>query len=248
MDESVESVEKVLGSPVSAELSEQALKIRRNLLVVGSISIFIALSGAKLDPDSTVLGFKFTGVSEHAVSLGLTVATTYFLLHFLWYSFDCMLEWRLRVTGTRLAFVTGMMWHNESADYPSDPRQSTLYSWWMQRTKTMGDANQKLAEINDLLVTIDTNMNRDLIDSKDPNVAVMVGSLTQARTAFSELVRKVEEAQKTLLYPRIEISLKRFDGWFELFLRSQNLRWLLLEILFPVSIGGIALVVLNQMP
>jgi hypothetical protein len=128
-DENLYAVEKALGNPVAGDLPENALKVRRNLLAFGIISVVITLGGVKLDPTSSVLGFKFVGISENLILNTLLATNAYLLLHFMWYAFEGLLEWRLRVTGTRLAFLTGARYGSEHADYPNDPRQSTLYNW-----------------------------------------------------------------------------------------------------------------------
>ena len=45
----IEAVEKALGSPIGAELSKNALKVRRNLLISSIIALFVVFGGLKLD-------------------------------------------------------------------------------------------------------------------------------------------------------------------------------------------------------
>ncbi|MDR7123114.1 hypothetical protein [Rheinheimera soli] len=99
-NEKLDAVEKALGNPVAGDLSDNALKVRRNLLAFGIVSIVITIGGVKIDPASSVLGFKFVGISEDLITNSLLVTNVYFLLHFIWYAFEGFLEWRLRVTGT----------------------------------------------------------------------------------------------------------------------------------------------------
>lgn len=97
-DKSVDAVEKVLGKPAAGDLTDNALKVRRNLLAFGLISIFIAIGEIRLDPTSSVLGFKFIGISENLVRNVFLATTSYFLIHFAWYALESFLEWRLRLT------------------------------------------------------------------------------------------------------------------------------------------------------
>lgn len=242
MDEnSLESVQKVLGSPVLGELTDQALKIRRNLLAIGSVSIFVTLTEISLDPSSVVLGFRFVGLSQRTINLGLLVVTAYFLVHFLWYAFDGLLEWRLRVTGTRLGFITGASFGSEHADYPPDPRQSTLYSWWLKHGRDVGALQLKAVEIAEKLTDLQTT-----VVAEGAAMPQVIGTLSEIRTSVIQLQQLVEKSDKIALSPRIEASLQRFDGWFEFFLRSQNLRFLLIEILLPILVGMTAICLLSQ--
>jgi len=61
-----------------------------------------------------------------------------------------------------------------------------------------------------------------------------------------KLQKSIDEVQKTISASRVPVSLKRFDGWVELFLRSQNLRWLLIDILVPALLAGSAIWLLLQ--
>lgn len=238
--DNLDAVEKALGNPIDGDLSDNALKVRRNLLVFGMISIFITIGGVKLDPTSSVLGFKFSGVSETLITNALLAANVYFLLHFIWYAFEGLLEWRLRVTGTRLAFLTGSRYGSEHADYPDDPRQSTLYNWWLFNAKRIGSFKVTADDLSDKIKTWQDKISpfQNGIDSPDFDNAM--NTLNQAKAAVDKLSKQIETAEKTFTATRIPCSLGRFDGWFKLFLKSQNIRWLLIDILLPVAIGATA--------
>lgn len=49
MKDKWEVVEIALGKPVGGDLTNNALKVRRNLLVFGMIAVFIKLGGVELD-------------------------------------------------------------------------------------------------------------------------------------------------------------------------------------------------------
>lgn len=70
------------------------------------------------------------------------LVVAYLVVHFGWNSITHFQQWRLRVTGTRLAFKTGRspglyLEDDERGDYPDDPRQSTLYTWWLVQAKQL---------------------------------------------------------------------------------------------------------------
>lgn len=245
-ESNIEAVEKVLGKPVGGDLPEQALKVRRNLITLGVVSVFIALGEVKFDPTSSVLGFKFIGISESLVQNALLLANVYLLLHFAWYAFESVLEWRLRITGTKLAFRTGVRLGSEYADYPDDPRQSTLYTWWSEHAKRIGNmqstADDLLAKIKEWEERVVSFRQRG--DSL--NLANAMNSLTQTRSEITRLKSQIETTEKTLTSLRIPCSLGRFDRWYEWFLRSQNLRWMFIDILSPIGIGGFAVYLLSS--
>jgi hypothetical protein len=73
------------------------------------------------------------------------------------------------------------------------------------------------------------------------NLASIIQTIAEARNQAAEMGRKVEANTKAITDARIPTSLQRFDRWFEFFLRSQNLRWLLIEFLAPVGLAAVAL-------
>ena len=244
--DNLDAVEKALGNPVAGDLSENALKVRRNLLVFGVISVFVTLGGVKLDPTSSVLGFKFSGVSEALITNSLLAANIYFLLHFIWYAFEGILEWRLRVTGTRLAFLTGSRFGSEHADYPDDPRQSTLYTWWLDNAKRIGNFKVTADDLSEKIKIWEEKVSSFQNGNDSLNLANAMSTLNQARGVADKLTKQIETTEKTLTAMRIPCSLGRFDGWFKLFLKSQNIRWLLIDILLPIAIGAAAIYLLAK--
>jgi len=65
----------------------------------------------------------------------------------LWGAIDSFCEWRLRITGTRAAFITTGILSSESGDYPNDPRHSTLYFWWVKNAKIIDNLTEKVDSI-----------------------------------------------------------------------------------------------------
>lgn len=244
-DKSIEAIERTLGRPIGGELSENALRVRRNLLVASLISICAVIGGIRLDPNSTILGFRFLGLNDEIVRIGLAVVTCYLLVHFLWYVLEALLEWRIRITGTRLAFVTAAKVGSPHADYPDDPRQSTLYSWWSEHAKRIGNVGQKVIAIDEALAGWEDKL-RAVREESGPeaNLNEILSAINDTRTAIMELKRSVDLVQETLSAQRIAVSLRRFDGWFGLFMRSENLRWLLIDTLIPAIVGVWAVVLL----
>lgn len=243
-DDKINAVEKVLGKPVSGDLPDNALIVRRNLLVFGFISVVIVLGGIRLDPGSSVLGFKFIGVSDNLVQKALLATNIYLLAHFAWYSIEGFLEWRLRVTGTKLAFLTGARFGSEHADYPDDPRQSTLYTWWLDNARRIGNFRVTADEISGKIDALKEEVNSIKREENNPNLHGISNLFNETKNVIEKLRGQIETTEKVLLSERISCSLRRFDGWFRLFLKIQNLRWLLIDILMPMAVGGFAICLL----
>jgi fatty acid desaturase len=131
-EKDLEAVQKVLGEPVAVGLTDRAWRARTQLLSVSLLAIGIIGFKLRINPEATVFGFSLTGLTDHAVRGALAIAIVYLALHFMWIAWESFAEWRLRLTGTRVAFVTTGRFANSESDYPDDPRQSTLANWWRE--------------------------------------------------------------------------------------------------------------------
>jgi hypothetical protein len=61
------AVEKILGEPYMPDFSEEALKVRRNLLAVSLISIAGTIAGVRVAPDSPVFGFHLEHLDDAVI-------------------------------------------------------------------------------------------------------------------------------------------------------------------------------------
>ncbi len=243
---SLEAVEAALGNPVAPEYTNNALKVRRNLFAVSLVSCVIVLFSIKLDPKSTIFGLRFAGLTDDLILIGLTVVTIYHLIHFAWYVVDATMEWRLRITGTKLSFITAAKYANEHGDYPDDPRQSTLYSWWSDHARRIGNIKENILTFEKEWKSAE-NAVRTLVSNNTPdgrNLNNALQALSQVKQSVDNLKRSLERTDKTISSLRIPASLSRFDKWFGLFLRSQNLRWLLVDTCAPLVFGLVASLIL----
>ena len=78
----------------------------------------------------------------------------------------------------------------------------------------------------------------------DPNAVNACMAINKVSTDITKLKGSIETVSKTLESARIPVSLERFDNRFQLFLRSQNLRWLVLELGLPIIMGFISVALL----
>jgi hypothetical protein len=133
------------------------------------------LAELKINGDSSILGLKFENLTDELCRSILLTTNIYLFIHFLWCAWDSFVEWRLRVTGTKLAYKTGFTISHDAeaaADHPDDQRQSTLYSWWKkQSTLKMGtdllnnsknfnsNIDQQLSVVHNRIVEINNKIN-----------------------------------------------------------------------------------------
>lgn len=241
-DKSVDAVEKALGEPAFTEFPENSWKIRTNLIFASTVAIAVVLGNLHIDPDSSIFGLKFKGLSDTIITNGLIAAVSYLLLHFLWVSIDAVFEWRLRITGTRVAFVTTGRISSEHGDYPAEPRQSTLYHWWIEQSKGLGSFETRMTSIEHRLESWDADLRARFTQGTDAmNIVNATTSIAAVRDEIAKFHRAIVESGKIVHATRVPVSLARFNRWFELFLRSQNLRWFVIEFLLPILVGGYAL-------
>lgn len=247
-DNTVEAVELVLSKPVPVEFSENALKVRRNLLAVSTVIVVMQLGGAGLAPNAPLFGFQFTALTTHTINLGLLGITIYLAVHFFFYVVESFMEWRLRLTGCRVAFITGTRYESPHKDIPDDPRQSTLYNWWKEHASQIGNIPARL-EVWDSKMAESDKALRTLIAEphKFENLNNALQLLSETVNSSTEINRSVQRARETLEALRIPSSLERFDKWFCWFLRIENFRWLLVDSLFPLLLAGYAILLLSHL-
>lgn len=236
-DNKIEQVRKVLGTPFSGDLPDNAIRVRRNLMAASLIAIILVLSGAKVDPASTLLGIRFTNLKGDHVSLGLLALNVYFFIHYFWYVVEAWLEWRLRLTGTRLAFQTGASFGSEYEDHHTDPRQSTLYNWWIAQGQSLGGLETYIDTIGKKISKFETQLSNPHRDSNDLDTVKVAADLESIKTNISSLQDHLKSINGTIKSARILASLERFDKWFYLSLRIQSVRWILIDLSFPILLG-----------
>lgn len=243
MDKITETrISELLGKPVFPEFSDRVEKMRRNLLLFSFIALGLSFGSLVIDPSSTLLGLKFQGLTTHSIHLGMLALNLYMLIHFLWCAWDSIIEWKLRVTGTRE--ILKNTFGDESQDVTNDPRQSTLHNWWLERGKKFDNLTTKT---DDTLRDLEEWMKKvpDYTDNNDASTRqVHQSELSTISHNLKKLSQDLRTEASTVNHLRLEVSLKRFDDWYKLFLRSQNLRWLLMELLLPIGLGIFTIIVL----
>lgn len=227
----LEAVEKTLGEPVFLEFADSTLKARRNLLSFATIAIAFGWWHLALSSSPTLFGVQLQNLSTEVVAWGLLWTVLYLLVHFVWLAWDTLQEWRLRQTGTRLTMAAAARWGNAEEDSPSDPRQSTLYTWWHEQQRHLGHSKEVADSTRETLRPwIEQGLPGD-VDDKTKALLLAIS------TNVEVLQGAISHATKVLESHRPPVSLDRFDGAFRRFARSQNLRWILVEFGVPVLVG-----------
>ena len=240
------AVAKVLGEPFMLEFTEPVRKMRTHLMIGSAVGLAFVFMGLKVSQSNTVLGLQFEGLTEKKMLLGLVLFNAYLLIHFLWSSADSFLEWRVRLTGARVTHQTGTMWSHESADYPADPRQSTLHNWWLASAKGMVNVPTTLAKIDTDVTKAMELVSLQLAPNQEPqwvNIQTLNQGIIQQLNAVNSTLH---QTSKVLGDVRIPVSLERFDRTFYLFQKSQTFRWILIEWLTPTVLGTLAISLLIQ--
>jgi len=240
-------VEKVLGEPIFIEFSDYIRKIRTNLLIVSFLSLGIQFFGIEINPDSTLFGLKFEGFNNDLVIKSLLIINIYVFIHFAACSIDSFKEWMVRITGTKVAHVTAGMMVSEEGDYPSDPRQSTLYNWWKGQAGRIGNFKEDLDSIEERLDEIATEIQNN-VEGKisQQNLNNVTHPITNIKSTLHDLQNRIKVTNETFESTRIPVSLERFDQCYKSLLKTQNLRWLIIEFLFPLILGACAIVMLTN--
>ncbi|UEB93480.1 hypothetical protein LIS66_13795 [Pseudomonas sp. HN2] len=232
-------ISKILGEPVGFDISETASKLRRNLLLVSLVVIVLIVGEIQPGADISLFGVKLTGVTPLKLMIGLTVLLFYNFVHYLWYCYELYSEWTIRITGTRLAFVTGGRYGAVGADYPDNPKQSTLYTWWLQESRSMVAYEKLVSKVDESVSAIERHI--DGLQRADMTVAGSISISIQSLAKNILQVRQALEATESVITNnRVPESLGRFDNRFRLLLKSQNLRVLLIEVGIPVLLSFVA--------
>ena len=234
----IDAVREALGKPVLCEFSDKTWRIRTLLFVASIASLIVVTAHLHVETTTSIFGLKFIGLTDHVVRVWLILIVSYSLIHFFWGAFDNLLEWRLRLTGTKVAFITGARFTSEHGDYPDDPRQSTLYNWWLQEAKKIDNIPGEIRNIEEMISDWDTKLRDKYNTGADAtNIVNACNILTTAQAALGQLTNSINATSKVIENYRIPVSLERFDKWFECFLNSQNIRWILIEFLLPITIA-----------
>lgn len=240
-DDRLKAVEKVLGEPVGFDVSEPALKVKNLLLGVSIILLCMVVGGISVGKKVSFLGISLEGITAYKMVLGLSVAVFWVTGHYLWYCIELFGEWKLRVTGTRVSYQTGGTFGSAEADYPSNPKQSTLYNWWRQNSHRFRSVTSAIEQVETELKVIQSKVDSALSQVELGRPPTNLGFLENLLSAVQDLKSTNEANLEFMNSNRIVCSLKRFDTCYWRVLKSQNARVLIIDVLLPLVLGCAAL-------
>jgi len=237
----LEAAQKILGEPVFVQNNPLAQKVRLQLLLVGALGIVLGVGDLRVDKESSFLGIKFgESLSQTLIGDVLLVILLYLLVHFLVLTWSSFWEWRLRVTGQR-ELVRPRGWEfDEHDEWAQDPRNATLYNWWRHSSHRIGEA---IEQINTVVDRVDEELQGARRESR---IGTQNGDATapkwpeELKKQLTGVSQKLKDNQKAMEGERINASLARFDYWFVLFVRGQNIQWLVFDFVVPIAVGVLA--------
>ena len=229
------AVSKALGEPVFIYFSDEVHRSRRNLIILTFSALAYKLSGATIESFDP-FGINFKNFEPEFIDKAFFIFLLYSFVHFFWQCIDAFQEWRIRITGTRLSHVTGAKFVSEYGDYPDDPRQSSLMTWWKIEASKIGKFSDLVEELENSMQSLEVAAkSKDL--GEIPNLSQITDITKRMEKQLTALGRKIEASENVICSQRIPESLHRFERWYKHFSWSQHARWLLLEWGMPVGLS-----------
>ncbi|EKF9792743.1 hypothetical protein O1D11_003459 [Vibrio cholerae] len=233
-----ERIEQIMKEPHPLEASDHEEKIRRNLLLASAVSFcftYLKLMPAK---DTSFMGLKFENLTPETIYVLLLAFVVYELIQYSWLVTNKFMYWRVRLTGINTQVIRGnkggrLASENDPYDYSGKPENSNFYTWMLE-------SKGKIVRRKDALDSAWVDVEAYAFSSKE---------LTS--TERKDLLNKLNEIQthtslldKSISNIRISASMTRFDNWFSMLVRSQSIRWVVLDFLLPISFSLLAITLL----
>lgn len=257
MQDSNSDIKKIICEPIFIGYTEQVKKTKNMLLVFSSISLFLVFGKLSINSESSILGLKFDGLNESIIYIGLLIIIFFNLITFFWSSFDTYKEWSVRQTGIKKLFNTPtgnelMHFNGLNNDlFPDNPRNTTLYYWWSTQVNRLDEWENCLNDLEKKHNALSEILN----DDKTKDFFNHSRELNPIRMSHYDYTSKIDSIQKSFeimsnafKYNHIQDSLSNFNFRYKTLLKSQNLRWILLDFSFPIFIAAISIIsLLNKL-
>lgn len=224
---------EIEGKLIIDDLSENAHRVRRNLLIFSFVAIFYKLSGASIsDKGVSFYGINFQHIDENFISIGIFLIVFYHLFHFLLITIAHWQYLRIRVTKSDVKFLTAAIFAAEGDDHPSNPKDSSLYAWYSEKVPQLNDEfNKSHQKIDELLKIFEREKLKQQASTDDFG------------KCFAHL-SSIDNTLKNLVAPRILVSLRKFDKSLKCYRTVELFRWILIEFSAPLLAGITALLLL----
>lgn len=237
-EEEVRAFQARLASPFLPIPNEEFSKTRMRLLTVGSFCLAVGVFGLELAREPVVLSVAVRNLTDGVFKFCLFAIDAYLLVHFVWLATDAFSEWRLRLTGhedlplTSIGAV-GAPYLPGRQNWQPDVRQATLYSFWVQQARFIGNPAASARKLEELIESFRTG----------GKSAPELNELVQAASKLSHEASRVDAILSSVQVPA---TLQRFDRWFAFTRASQNIRWLLFDLFFPFLVGTAGLMLVSK--
>jgi hypothetical protein len=216
---------EIEGKLIIDDLSENAHRVRRNLLIFSFVAIFYKLSGASISENGvSFYGINFQHIDENFISIGIFSIVFYHLFHF---SLIIIAHWsylRIRVTRNNGGVVAPGMYDGggfDGPDYLANTKDSSLYHWHCQHASSLKKAflkTQKEAE------KLSESESEEIIKKKLNDIQNGISSFDRLRKS-----------------KRFIKSLTKFDNYLRCYRGVELFRWIVIEFAAPVLAGIVAL-------
>jgi hypothetical protein len=236
-----EAVEEVFAQPVAIEFSEWIGKIRLNLLMVSSLALALVILGIDVAPTNTLFGVSFENLSNDKLKWLLLAVNTYMWIHFGWLALDAFQGWRVRLTGSGVIYEEKPQHNDADYDLTLDPRQSSLHNWWLAMAARYPLDDQltlKLTRLKDLLDEEHLSAPQLTMNSPISDHMLLRSKISNA---LQNIMAEQNFVRVILENPTPSAALARFDRAYEMLLKSQARRWLWVETLLPIVLGGVSI-------
>ncbi|PPK60143.1 hypothetical protein B0F89_12933 [Malaciobacter marinus] len=128
--------------------------------------------------------------------------------------------------------------------FPDNPRNATLYYWWSTQVNRLNDWENCLNDLSKKHMELYDILNNE----KTTNFFEKPREINPIRISHFDYIEKIASIEKSFQTmanafkcQHIQDSLANFDARYKMLLKSQNLRWVLLEFSFPILIATISI-------
>jgi hypothetical protein len=273
MNKYKEKYKNVADNPIIDDFSENAYRVRRNLILFAIISIFYKVSGALIEGEKiSILGTNFkipNGDPQHFIDWFLLIILIYHLIHFLWLTFE---HWvyniKIRVTGDFDNSFYGMI--SGKQEIP-DKRKTNLYKILSSSgidaldvlglnhpqhienlkleviTKINKVAEEQKLEIDNFAKN-DPELKNKLIEEFSTRINNIINIIKDdifsysRPSSFSHTIKNNDDLIRQFFteergFKDLKMRLEKFDKHWEIYGRTQILRWIIVEYGVPIIIG-----------